>query len=172
MTKLDRVLLCARRYARAVFRGHADVDDLICDVQSVAWELAKAAGMRHQPMAYVRFAVRRVKERRQFRESVRSIDSFVAVRPCTAKAERDDGFDVAEFFDHADPADIAAFRIDFTAWLDSLPLRHRMVAELLAVGNTTGEVARLLGCSPGNVSQFRVKLMESWREFVNEATEG
>src|SRR4051812_26425097 len=42
------------------------------------------------------------------------------------------------------PADEAAFRLDFAAWLEGLPPRKRRVAELLAQGHRTGEVARHL----------------------------
>ena len=51
------------------------------------------------------------------------------------------------------PADEAAFRVDFAAWLAGLPARKRRVAELLAEGHGTGEVAGLLGVTPGAVSQ-------------------
>jgi len=67
------------------------------------------------------------------------------------------------------PAEEAAFRIDFAAWLDSLPTRRRQVAELLAEGHGTGEVARMLGVTPGAVSQARALLAANWRRFQGEA---
>jgi hypothetical protein len=67
------------------------------------------------------------------------------------------------------PADEAAFRIDFAAWLAALPARKRQAAELLAVGQGTGEVARLLGVTPGAVSQTREWLFRSWKQFQGEA---
>ena len=69
------------------------------------------------------------------------------------------------------PADEAAFRIDFAAWLDSLPERRRRVAELLAEGHETGVVARMLGVTPGAISQARTWLAESWRRYQSEAPE-
>ena len=42
------------------------------------------------------------------------------------------------------PADEAAFRIDFTAWLAGLPVRKRRAAELLAEGHGTGAVPDVL----------------------------
>jgi len=53
------------------------------------------------------------------------------------------------------PADEAAFRVDFEAWLGSLPDRKRRVAELLAEGHEGVVVARLVGISPGRVCQLR-----------------
>jgi hypothetical protein len=66
------------------------------------------------------------------------------------------------------PADEAAFRLDFAAWLQALPPRKRRVAVLLAEGYTTGEVAALLGVTPGAVSQSRTWLAESWRQLQGE----
>jgi hypothetical protein len=67
------------------------------------------------------------------------------------------------------PADEAAFRVDFASWLAVLPARKRRTAELLAGGQGTVEVARLLGVTPGAVSQAREWLSRSWKEFQGEA---
>ena len=69
----------------------------------------------------------------------------------------------------ARPADEAAFRIDFAAWLDGLPARKRRVAELLAEGHETGVVAGKVGVSWGRVSQIRSELAGSWGEFQAQA---
>lgn len=68
----------------------------------------------------------------------------------------------------SDPAEQAAFRVDFEAWLASLSTRRRRVAALLAEGRTTGEVARRLGVTPAAISQARVVLALSWRHFQGE----
>jgi hypothetical protein len=70
---------------------------------------------------------------------------------------------------HTGPADAAAFRVDFSAWLASLPGRRRMTAELLAEGHGTRDVADQVGVSPPAVSQARGWLEESWRDFQNES---
>jgi len=67
------------------------------------------------------------------------------------------------------PADIAATRIDFGAWLASLPQRSRQAAEVLATGETTGAAASLLGVSAGRVSQLRRELHSGWLTFQGEA---
>jgi hypothetical protein len=67
------------------------------------------------------------------------------------------------------PADEAAFRLDFRAWMDSLPGHKRRIAELLALGHETGAVAARLGVTPSAVSQSRTWLARSWRRFQGEA---
>jgi len=59
----------------------------------------------------------------------------------------------------------AAFNIDFPAWLATLPAVKRHVAELLARGHGTDEVARGTGVSAGRVSQLRRELADSWFDF-------
>ena len=56
------------------------------------------------------------------------------------------------------PANIAATRLDFRAWLESLPERTRHVAETLATGEATSHVARMFGCSASRISQLRREL--------------
>jgi hypothetical protein len=66
------------------------------------------------------------------------------------------------------PADEAAFRIDFAAWLASLPDRKRHIAEMLAAGHATGVVAEMFDVTPGAVSQARAWLANHWRAFQGE----
>ena len=69
---------------------------------------------------------------------------------------------------HTGPADVAATRIDFAAWLMSLPERTRRVAETLATGEATSHVARMFGCSASRISQLRRELYLAWRLFQGE----
>jgi hypothetical protein len=66
------------------------------------------------------------------------------------------------------PADEACFRLDFAAWLEGLPPRKRRIAEGLAAGRTTGEMARVAGVTPGAISQARAWLEGSWRRYQGE----
>ncbi len=66
---------------------------------------------------------------------------------------------------HAGPAEIAASRIDVTAWLRSLSQRNRRMAKTLAMGETTTEVARRFNLSRPRVSQLREELKASWEKF-------
>ena len=66
------------------------------------------------------------------------------------------------------PAEIAASRMDFTAWVLSLPKRDRKIALTLAAGETTAEAAKQFGVSPSRISQVRRELQQSWDDFVGE----
>ena len=66
------------------------------------------------------------------------------------------------------PAEIAACRLDFQAWLRGLDRRRRAVAKQLAAGESTGEVACHFGVSTGRISQYRAELRASWQEFQGE----
>ena len=71
---------------------------------------------------------------------------------------------------HSTPAEVAMTRVDFAAWLGSLPERTRHVAETLATGEATSHVARIFGCSASRISQLRRELYDAWRLFTGEAT--
>jgi hypothetical protein len=70
---------------------------------------------------------------------------------------------------HSTPADVATTRVDFAAWLESLPERTRHLAETLATGEATNQVARMFGCSASRVSQLRRELYDAWLVFTGEA---
>jgi hypothetical protein len=70
---------------------------------------------------------------------------------------------------HSTPAHVAATRIDFRVWLESLPARTRHVAETLAMGEATSHVARMFDCSASRISQLRRELHQGWRVFQGEA---
>jgi hypothetical protein len=63
------------------------------------------------------------------------------------------------------PAETAVARIDWAAWLRSLSRRQRMIASVLATGETTGVAARRFRLSPARISQMRVWFRESWQRF-------
>jgi hypothetical protein len=67
------------------------------------------------------------------------------------------------------PADIAASRIDFAEWLGRMSNRRREIAEALAAGYRTEEVAERFNLSHGRISQLRRVFEDSWREFQRES---
>ena len=69
---------------------------------------------------------------------------------------------------NATPAELAASRIDFDAWLKSLPVRHRRIALFLSLGNRTSQAARRFRVSAGRISQLRRELAENWRWFIGD----
>ncbi|HLW66470.1 MAG TPA: hypothetical protein VKS79_14240 [Gemmataceae bacterium] len=60
------------------------------------------------------------------------------------------------------------FRVDFPEWLASLSRRNRKIANTLAAGHSTNEVAREFSISASRVSQMRRELNESWQRFHGE----
>ena len=66
------------------------------------------------------------------------------------------------------PAEIAAMRIDFEAWLATLSRRDRRIAKTLAAGETTGATARKFGVSPSRISHMRTQLRRAWQVFQGE----
>jgi len=66
------------------------------------------------------------------------------------------------------PADIAACRLDFRAWLRHLDRRRRKVALKLAEGETTKEAARHFNVSQARISQLRRELKGRWESFQGE----
>ena len=69
----------------------------------------------------------------------------------------------------AGPAEIAAARIDVAAWFRSLARKKRRIAQSLAQGESTSQVARLFGLTAGRISQLRQELAQSWAEFQGTA---
>ena len=125
-----------------------------------------------------RYAVAQIRDGRRVgsKLNVRDVSSEYCQMRKGVKLERLDRFDCREHRwkevvvedRSATPADIVATRIDFGAWLDSLPCRYRRIAEELAVGETTGDVAITCRVSAGRVSQLRRELKEDWEEFTDE----
>jgi DNA-binding NarL/FixJ family response regulator len=82
-----------------------------------------------------------------------------------AAADEDDGPAFAEELRDekaVSPADEGSTRIDFAAWLALLDDRRRQVAEELAAGLNTVDVARRHGVSRARVHQHRKELRASW----------
>lgn len=69
---------------------------------------------------------------------------------------------------HAGPAETAASRIDFPAWLDTLNRRDRRIALKLGAGERTSAVAKMFQVSQGRISQIRSELAASWCRFVGD----
>jgi hypothetical protein len=69
------------------------------------------------------------------------------------------------------PAQIAATRLDFEAWLSRLTPRRRLIAESLAQGNLPMDVAKEFRLSRGRVSQLRRAFEDSWQDFQRDVSE-
>jgi hypothetical protein len=64
--------------------------------------------------------------------------------------------------------DQVAFRFDFPAWLASLGTRNRSIAEDMAQGHRTGELADTYGLSPARVSQLRREFCSDWHTYCGD----
>jgi hypothetical protein len=64
--------------------------------------------------------------------------------------------------------DQVAFRCDFPSWLASLGSRNRNIAQDMAQGLCTGELADAYGLSPARVSQLRGEFYDDWLRFTGE----
>ena len=172
-------------YARFAFRG-LDPESKQEAVQSVV------AGALNAYVALVRrgkadvayatplamYAIRQYRDGRRLgsRLNVRDVSSPYAQQAKGIVMERLDKYDREnEVWEEilipdrtCTPAELAASRIDFPAWLKTLKRRDRRIALKLGAGETTGRVAQMFHLSEGRVSQVRRELAESWRRFVGE----
>lgn len=154
---LEHILTLTRCLAWKRFRGQWDVQERVNDSVSVAWEFAQAG--RGTPATVARFAIRRVACRGQFSRSTCSVDHNQPGR--TARRRGDDDMTSSE----TDPADEAVVRADYEAWLAQLPPRLHRVAMLLGTGLNTVEVAKIIGCTRGNISGIRQQLNADYQLF-------
>lgn len=69
---------------------------------------------------------------------------------------------------HVTPSDAAAFAIDFREWLGRFDRRKRRIINRLATGESSSDVARRVGVSPGRIAQLRREFEDSWRRFQGE----
>ena len=65
-------------------------------------------------------------------------------------------------------ADQAAFRIDFSDWLDTFGSRRRSIIVNMGMGCRTQELADKYGVSEGRISQMRREAAEDWHRFQGE----
>jgi hypothetical protein len=159
------LLETAGKIAGKEFHGHPDVYDMVTDVQHLAWEFSLTAGDRATIKSLIGYAIRRVLVRRQFKESARCLETIPKQKSAKRHEFRRVAFDLrAVANDRDNPAEIAALRIDFPAWLQSLPPWKREVAKRLAVGEKPGAVANQLNLHPSQVSKLQRELKASWEK--------
>ena len=159
------VIACriARSIGRRTFRGHWDQQCLLNDCESVAWELEATAPPHVTPACIAWMAVRRVRIGRQHKESVRSVTtSRYDKRSKRPKNLRQIRIELHDLQSRENPADVAGFWIDYQAWLARYDARKRKIAQALAVGGRTGEVAAEFGVTAGRIAQMRREFERDW----------
>ena len=174
-----RHLRVAFRHVRGDARQEA-VAEAVANACSAYQRLAMQ-GRAHLgfPTVLARFAAAQVADGRQVGSGQNTRDVL------SARAQKKKGFEVESLdrFDedenqwleaivedpHTPVFDQVCFRVDFPSWLARLSRRNRRIAESLALGNSTGAVARRFRISPGRVSQLRRELYDSWQAFCGPA---
>jgi hypothetical protein len=131
------------------------------------------------PTVPARYAVAQINDGRKVggRLDIHDVSSAYCQRWKHVVMERLDHFDEEENAwreilvedRRAGPAEVAATRVDFAEWLQSLPKRLREIATVLASGETTTATARRFKVTPGRISQIRKLLHHAWRQFAGEA---
>lgn len=154
-----------RKYAKRVFRGTPNREELVDDAVSLGWEAWSAARKIIKPKRFAYYACLRVKCERQFRQSERSIETKSlrgVVKPLrgnlTAPITTRPG---------DNPATIARLRVDFAAWLLALSESKTAYLECFLLGETTTEIAAKFDVTLARVSQIRRELLEHWRVFTS-----
>ena len=174
-----------RKYAKRAFQClNAEArEDAVCEVTAnavVAFarlvELGKV-DLAH-PTVLARYGIVQTREGRRVgnRRRVGEVLSGYAQRKKGFFVERLDRFDKesAEWLEAVaeDPRtpvpDQVAFRVDFPAWLKLQTPRNRRIAEALAVGGTTSDVAKRFHVTSGRISQLRRQFQRSWQEFQGD----
>jgi len=177
-----------RKQANFAFRGvriearEESIQEIVAQAYGMFVRLSKRGKMvLVYPTPLAQFAIRKVRSGRRLgsRSNSRDITSPRAGVTKGFTIERLDRFNhrsgqwrEALVEDRtAGPAEIAMSRLDFASWLSTLSLRDRQLAEKLALGETTGRVARMFRVSAARVSQLRRELRENWHRFVGELAE-
>ena len=162
---VETAMEAARRYALSCFRSLSNRDELAADAMSTCWELAQQAGGQETAGTLARYAVRRVKDKRQFRESVRSLtgpNSRSRKKPLRAEV------DLSWLASRRDnPAVIAITNLCFAEWRSSLNAKQLAFLDRILQGDTNAELMELFHCSAGNVSQYRRRLYESFLAYLS-----
>jgi hypothetical protein len=179
------ILPAIRRQATVAFRGLPPEakEDAVCEVIDnalVAFVSLSARGKADlaYPTPLTRYGIAQYRAGRRVgnRSSTRDVYSPAAQRKHCLTVERLDHFDEDEQTweevlvedHHATPADVAAMRIDFAAWLRRLPRRIRRIALHLAAGHRTRDTARTFKLSPARISQLRRWLRSDWETFQGQ----
>jgi hypothetical protein len=158
------------------------VDEVIAD--SFVW-FRRLAERGRLDLAYAsplaNFSIRRILSGRRVACSLNrdDISSFYGQRSNRTRLLRLDRYDSAEHCwkevvvedRSAGPDEIAAARIDLAEWFRRLPRRNRKIAQRLALGDRTRDVAKRFGLSRGRISQLRREFEDSWNQFQGEAAE-
>jgi hypothetical protein len=174
-----------RAQARVAFGGKSPErrEELIAEVFANCWVafvrlMERGLGDVVYPTPLAQYAIRQVRSGRKVGGSLNVNDVS------SGYAQKSKGFSMESLDQYSQrkrqwkeilvedrrtgPAETAASRIDVGEWLRSLPKRSRVIAETLALGETTKKAARKHGVSAGRISQLRRELKGNWEAFQGE----
>ena len=174
-----------RAQARVAFGGKSPErrEELIAEVFANCWVafvrlMERGLGDVVYPTPLAQYAIRQVRSGRKVGGSLNVNDVS------SGYAQKSKGFSMESLDQYSQrkkqwkeslvedrrtgPAETAASRIDVGEWLRSLPKRSRVIAEALALGETTKKAARKHGVSAGRISQLRRELKGNWEAFQGE----
>jgi hypothetical protein len=171
------MLPAIRRHLQAAFRGlnpearEEAVQEGICNALAAYVRLYRRGRLdQAYPTPLAAYAARQIRVGRTVggKLNVRDVSSPHCQHLKHVVLERLDRWDTEEQAwieivvedRHSSPADVVRVRLDFAAWLKTLPRRDRKVA--LAAGHRTSDVARRYDLSDGRISQLRKELHLSW----------
>ena len=188
--EFESLLPKIKEAARFAFRGlnRSDTDEAAADLVAATWSAWSGLIKRGRsplevgPIGILKFALRFVRGGKRlgnpgsgrgrmdlWSHRARRALGFRLISLASARRKGELRTWVAN--DHrSTPADAAAFLIDFREWLDRLPERRRLSAELLSQGYGTQEVAHQLGVTPAAISQARTELARNWDKFQQDRT--
>jgi hypothetical protein len=172
--------LQAHAHFRFRFRRPADREDAVAD--TIAHGFAAFVRLRQRgkeptsfPGAFAKFIILdvskgravggRLNNRDVLAEPNRRRDQFTVFRLGSQTQDDHCWWREAAADRRTTVADQAAFNVDFPAWLATLAATKRRIAEFLAHGYAVDATARLVGVTPGRVSQVRRELAANWKAF-------
>jgi hypothetical protein len=181
----EELLPSITKQARIAFRDkpRSEREELIAEVVAncfVAYVRLVQRGLGHviYPTPLAAYAIKQIHAGRRVgtKLNVRDITSAYCQQRKKVRMTRLDHYDADEggwleivVEDRtATPADVAATRLDFAAWLRTLRRKERRVAELLSTGESTKVAARRFRISPARISQLRRELRNCWLTFQGE----
>ncbi len=172
------------RRARFAFRHLPFVEREEAMAEAVAAAFVSFVGLKARgkfpgafPTTLAVFAVLHVRSGRHVGGGCRSADvsSFAAQRRRGFRlhliASNLTGWD-EHFIDSAATSvlDQVRFKLDWAAFLKTLPLRHRRMVRALAQGHAANQVAEEFHVSPSRITQLRQHWQRLWRAFLGETT--
>jgi hypothetical protein len=179
-----QMLPTIERYARFAFRHlkgdtrNEAVQEAVCNTcQAYARLVEQNRGEAATPRSLARYAVAQVRAGRLVGQpmNVRDVMSTccqrrhrLQIQPlCAWDSQTAEWQEILVEDRTVTPAELAASRIDYAAFLKTLGCRERRIAQQLARGESAGRVAQLFGISAGRVSQLRQELKRAWQAFHN-----